>query len=262
MGDNTPSRAADRRTLAERDIQEVRRQVADGELDARTAEQLILRYRNEIERLDREEDHPQHEGQAVVATVSRSRRLLGTLLLVGIFAGVSITAFYAIRPRDGGFVTGDVGGAVDLSEITNDQMEAVIAANPDVPQIAAMRLSLADRYFEKGRFSSALPHYLGALEGVLDSTRRARGMARVGWMSHLSGGGEIAETYLVEALEIDPDYHEARFLLGLVRLHRDDPAGALAQLEPLLAEEDLPDDTRRMIEDTVAEARTLVEAGG
>ena len=235
--------------------------MADGELDAGTAERLILRYRNEIDRLDLEENRAGMQAREGVAEVSRSRRLVGTLLLVGIFAGVAITAFYAIRPRDGGFITGDVGGPVDLSEVTNDQMEAVIAANPDVPQIAAMRLSLADRYFEEGRFSSALPHYLGALEGALDSTRRARGMARVGWMSYLSGGEHIAEAYLIEALEIYPGYQEARLFLGLVRFDRGDAAGALAQLEPLLAEEDLPDNTRQVVEETVEEARTSVETG-
>ena len=134
-------------------------------------------------------------------------------------------------------------------------MEAVIAANPDVPQVAAMRLSLADRYFDEGSFSSALPHYLGALEGTLDSTRRARGLARIGWMSYLSGAEDIAEAYLLEALDIDPDYRETHLFLGLIRLYQGDGSGALARLEPLLAGEDLPGDTRRLIEDAVAEAR-------
>ena len=251
-----------RRELAERDIEGVRRQMADGELDPETARRLILRYRNEIDRIDSAEEDTEEKGQAAVTGRSRSRRVLGAILLIVMFAGVSVTAFYSIRPRDGGFITGDVGGPVDLSEVTNDQMEAVIAANPDVPEIAAMRLSLADRYFEEGKFSSALPHYLGALDGALDSMRRARGMARVGWMSYLSGGEEISEAYLVEALEIEPAYQEARAFLGLVRLGRGEPAGALALLEPLLAEGDLPDDTRQVIEDAVAEARTLVETDG
>ena len=143
--------------------------------------------------------------------------------------------------------------------MTNDQMEAVIAANPGVPEIAAMRLALADRYFEEGRFSSALPHYLDALDGRLDRGRRARGMARVGWMSHLSGAGEPAEAYLARALEIDPDYLEAGLFLGLVRFDRGDPAGALARLEPLLAEEGLPEGARQTLEETVREARRRLE---
>ena len=250
---------AARRALAERDIEGVRRQLTDDELDAETADRLIRRYRDEIDRLERQEDRLGEKGPG---PASRSRRLIGALLLVGIFAGVAITAFYAIRPREGGFITGDAGSPVDLSEVTNDQMEAVIAANPDVPEIAAMRLSLADRYFDEGKFSPALPHYLGALEGALDATRRARGLARVGWMSYLSGAEDIAEAYLGEALEIDPGYQEARLFLGLVLFDRGDAAGALAQLEPLLTEEGLPDNTRLVIEETVEAARTSVERDG
>ena len=235
-----------RRSYAERDIEEVRRQVVEGELDHETAELLIRRYRNEIHQKDPEEK----AGRA-----SRSRRVTGALLLIAVLAGVSVTAFYAIRPREGGFITGDTI-TQDLSAVTNEQMEAVIAANPDVPQIAAMRLSLADRYFEEGSFSLALPHYLGALEGTLDSSRRARGMARIGWMSYLSGVVDIAETYLIEALQIDPEYGEAQLFLGLIRLYEGDPEGALDRLEPLLDAEGVPDDSRRMIEQAVEEART------
>lgn len=259
MTDHDQSRAALRRALAEQDIAAVERQVADGELDRETAEVLIRRYRREIELLEREAIDESEPGRSSTAGVSRTRRSVGALLLIAVFAGVAVTAYYAIRPREGGFITGDVEGAVDLSEVTNDQMEAVIAANPDVPQIAAMRLSLADRYFDEGSFSSALPHYLGALEGTLDSTRRARGMARVGWMSYLSGAEDIAEAYLVEALEIDPDYLETYLFLGLIRLYQGDGSGALALLEPLLEEEDLPDDTRRLVVDAVTEARAFAD---
>ena len=207
--------APDRRALAGQDIAEVRRQQTEGELDDETAERLVRRYQEEIDLLDRfDGGGAGREAPEPGTKKPRLRRLAGALLLTGLFAGAAATAFYAVQNREGGFITGGVGGSVDLSEVTNEQMEAVIAANPDVPEIAAMRLALADRYFEEGRFSSALPHYLGALEGPLDRGRRARGMARVGWMSHLSDAGEVAETYLVRALEIAPDYPEARLFLG------------------------------------------------
>ena len=260
MTDHDRSPAARRRSLAERDIEAVERQAADGELDPETAGRLISRYHREIELAEGQAAAAVESAQSSTPGISRTRRSVGTLLLVAVFAGVALTAYHAIRPREGGFVTGDVQGAVDLSEVTNDQMEAVIAANPDVPEIAAMRLSLADRYFDEGSFSSALPHYLGALQGTLDSTRRARGMARVGWMSYLSGAEDIAEAYLVEALEIDPDYRETYLFMGLIRLYQGDGGGALARLEPLLADDDLPDGTRRLVTDAVEEARALTEA--
>ena len=263
--------APGRRALARRDIAEVRRQQAEGEMDGETAERLVRRYREEIDLLDREGREAggvgeiggagEGGGRRAAGGRRRLRRLAGALLLTALFAGAAAGAFSAVQNREGGFITGGGGGPVDLSEVTNDQMEAVIAANPDAPEIAAMRLALADRYFEEGLFSSALPHYLSALDGRLDRGRRARGMARVGWMSHLSGAGEPAEAYLARALEIDPDYLEAGLFLGLVRFDRGDPAGALARLEPLLAEEGLPESARRTIQETVRAARTQLEGG-
>ena len=246
----------DRRLQAERDIADVHRQLTEGELDPATAEQLIAAYRKEIADFVNIEQ-PQRKP---TKTATRARRVVGVLILLGVFAGVSVTAFHAIRPRDGGFITGVIEGGVDLSEVTNDQMEAVIAANPDVPRIAAMRLRLADRYFEEGAFSSALPHYLESLEGNLDRARRARGMARVGWMSYLSGGEETAEAYLVEALEIDPGYSETHLFLGLLKLYRGDSEGALIHLEPLSRMPNLPESTRQVIEDAVARARSSLSS--
>ena len=256
MGDGPPP--SRRRDLIEADILDVRRQLAEEELDAATAGRLIERYRRELDSVESGTE----DGVRERAGPGRSgRRLAGTLLLIGAVVAVSVTAYLAIRPREGGFVTGNVEAPVDLSEVTDDQMEAVIAANPDVPEIAAMRLRLADRYFEAGEFSNALPHYLGALDGALDRTRRARALARVGWMTFESGNAGIARSYLDEALAVDDGYAEAHLFLGLLLLAEENAAGALAHLTPLL-EEDLPDRTREAIEQRVAEARRLAEGEG
>ncbi len=259
MSDSPPQSSSARRRQAERDIEEVRQQLSDGELDESTAGRLLSRYRDEISGMyDREQEGDQ-ASSAPGGKASPSRRLIGALLLLGVFAGISITAFYAIRPRDGGFITGNLGEDVNLADVTNDQMEAVIAANPDIPQIAAMRLRLADRYFEEGSFSTALPHYLEALEGGLDKTRRARGLARVGWMSYLSGSRETAEAYLLEALKTDPDYDEAHLFLGLLYLNGGDVTHAIAHLEPLSDIVDLPEGTRQVIDDALDRARSSLD---
>lgn len=257
MGDGPP--VSRLRALIEADIRDVRRQLDEGELDAATARQLIERYRQELESVEAGTE----AGAPEPAPPGRSgRHLTGTLLLIGAVVVVSVTAYLAIRPREGGFVTGSVETPVDLSEVTNDQMEAVIAANPDVPEIAAMRLSLADRYFEAGEFSNALPHYLGALEGDLDRTRRSRALARVGWMTFESGDAGVARAYLDEAVAVDDGYAEAHLFLGLLLLAEGDSAGALEHLEPLLDEENLPEGIRKAIEDRVAEARRQAGSGG
>ena len=247
-----------RRAMIEADIQDVGRQLAEEEIDAGTAGRLIERYRQELDSVEAlmAEGAPEQE-----RTGRSGRRLAGTLLLIGAVIVVSVTAYLAIRPREGGFVTGNTETPVDLSEVTNDQMEAVIAANPDVPGIGPMRLSLADRYFEAGEFSNALPHYLGALDGDLDRTRRARALARVGWMSFESGNAGVARSYLDEALTMDDRYAEAHLFVGLLLLAEEDASGALEHLEPLL-DEDLHDGTREAIEARIAEARRMLGPGG
>ena len=177
------------------DIEAVRDQQEAGDLDRVTAERLLARYESELQTLQETDSTDSHP-------MIGKRRWVGALILIGVFTAVAVLAYGAIRPREGGFVTGDIGTGnvgtgnvgtdVDLDTVTNDQMEAVIASNPDVPQVAAMRLALADRYFDEGAFSDGLPHYLAALEGELDSVRRARALARIGWMTFVSGRSDVA----------------------------------------------------------------------
>lgn len=244
-----------RETLIRADIADVARQLEAGELDEETARRLTARYRTELDSLTDAPPPPTGKRPGL----SRRRAIVGTLLLAGLFAAAAAGAWLAVGTGDR--IGNTAGERADLDQVTNEQMEAVIAANPDVPQIAGMRLALADRYFEDGDFSAALPHYLGALDGELDAARRARSLARVGWMSHLSGAPEAALRYLEEALAADPAYQEARLFLGLALLDGEDPAGALRQLEPLLEGGALPDELRPMVEGAAAAARDRLEEG-
>ena len=250
----TPHQRIARQNQARADITDVEQQVVDGEIDRATADELIARYRRELEALDQQLttiDQPK----------SDRRRAVGVLLLVGILVVVATVAFQALQPRDDGFITGDLGGSVDLDTVTNDQMEAVIAANADLPEVAAMRIALADRYFDATEFPAALGHYLEALDGQLDSTRRARALARIGWMSFVSGEAEVAARYLDLALTTDPAYDEARLFLGLVRLDQCNSEAALDQLVPLVTNEEVPDDMRGDIQAAVDLAEAQIEAG-
>lgn len=248
-------RRREQMSQAHADIEAVAEQVADGELDPETAAELTARYQSEIAALERRiEEEPASD------RLDR-RRVVGTLLLIGAFVLVSIVAFGAIRPRQGGFVTGDGVDGVELDSVSNEQMEAVIAANADLPQVAGMEVALGDRYFDEGAYSDALPHYLSALDGQLDGTRRARALARVGWMTFASGRADLAELYLGEALETDPGYQESRLFLGLVLLDGGRAREALDQLEPLLASGALPDELRPDVEAAVELARAQAESG-
>ena len=252
MSDPAARMRLDQRRQALSDIADVEAQLDSGELDEETAAGLIARYRAEIVHLD---DVAPRGDRPPVAS---SRRVVGTLLLVGAFVVVSILAFAAVRPRDE--IPG-AGGGVDLDTVTNDQMEAVIQANLDLPEVAAMRIALADRYFDEAAFSEALPHYLAALDGQIDTTRQARALARIGWMSAVSGRLDLAEAYLAEALQVDPGYTESHLFLGFIRFNAGDPQGALDELEPIMAAEDLPESLRAELRSTIDAARAQLGSG-
>ncbi len=239
---------------AERDLVEVDEQVRLGELDEETAGRLRTAYREEIaglrrrlERLDRVPPVPRRAR-------SRRRLLAGALVLgVGIVV-IVVTAVLSVRNRPQNVLAGVAdavvqGEGVDLSQVSNEEMEQVVAANPDV---LGMRLALARRYFEAGEFDKALEHYMV----ILEKGPQPEALANVGWMTYLSGRPDIAATFEERALELEPDYLPAAWFLANIRLEGlDDPQGAVAPLERLLAAKDLPADIRAAAEEMLATAR-------
>lgn len=247
------------RAQAEADISGVEAQVEAGELDPATAAELISRYRHEIAAASvalGREDKPEREA------VSGRRTWAGAGLLVGAFVVAGLLAAQAVEPRQpGNFITGgsDQPAPVNLDEVTNEQMEAVIAANPDVPEVASMRTALANRYFEAGDFSAALEQYLEALAGQLGASQRAQALGRVGWMTYLSGRTDLAQQYVEEALTTDSGYGEGTLFLALIELYgNDDAVAAQPLLERLAARDDLPADIRAQIEEAMTDAASRV----
>ena len=274
-------RLEQQRLQAQRDIDEVEGQVAAGEMDQATADELVARYRHEIAQATlqmdavssdtadgRHADTASETGQEpdAIDGVGRRRRIVGAALLIGTFLVVAMLASQAIQPRqEGQFATGgpESDAAVDLDSVTNDQMEAVIAANSELAEVAQMRIALANRYFEEGDFSSALEHYIEAADGELRSDQRAQALGRIGWMTYLSGRTDLAAEYLNQALLTEPGYAEAAFFLGLVELYgNDDPAAATPWLEQVAATDGIPDDIRDQVETALADARAGVTSGG
>ncbi|MFV2000208.1 MAG: tetratricopeptide repeat protein [Acidimicrobiia bacterium] len=221
--------------LLREELDEVTAQVRDGDLDEDTALEIRTRYEAELAALEAsaasarstlvdgagtDEDSPRRRlnGRAVagIALVTVA------MVVIGVFAVQSLSN-RRIVGADG--IVGDVvrgEGQVDLSTITNEEMEEVVAANPD---IVPMRLALARRYFEEGVFDKALNHYFE----ILNREQNPEALANVGWMTYLSGRPDIAVNYLEAALERRPDFLSAEWFLGniYVSLERDDEAAFL-----------------------------------
>ena len=244
---STEAAARERLLQIDTDLRESAAQVAEGDLSAEEHEVLAARYEAEAEAvrgvLDSEDAGGSGDGRP-----SARRRWIGAAVLV---LGAAAATWGVIQTADdGGVSAADVPAApaIDLESITPEQLEAVVARNPE---IVGMRLALADLYFQNGDASNAVRHYTE----VLMREENPEAMARIGYILWQQGEAEGAAGYLEEALERAPDYAQAAWWLANVRMRLlDDPAGAVAPLEVVLASDVIPDDVRAEAEAMLAEA--------
>jgi cytochrome c-type biogenesis protein CcmH/NrfG len=252
MTDPRLTQLGERRDQILADLRDLDAQIAAGEIAADHAKRLQTRY--EAAAAD---TLSQIEGFTPSPRPARSSRrvLAGVGISVAIVALVAFTLVRAIEPRpEGGYVTGGVAAevasdvAVDLSTITTDEMEEVVAANPD---IFAMRLALARRYVEAGDFGSALPHYMY----VLERETNAEALTYVGWMTYASGDVDTGVTLLERSLEVLPgDALTQWFLANALYFGTGDTAAALPLLQAVLDTGDAPSEIVAEAERMMAEA--------
>ena len=189
---------------------------------------------------------------------SRARLIIGGVLLVLVFAGIVVFAANSLQDRPAVAAGAADLGEEDLSDISNETMEAVIAANEDDPQIVGMRLALAERYFEAGDYRSAFPHYLEVAEHPSATDPEAiTALVRLGWMA-FDGNSEVetAARLIDEALAIDPGSQLALYVRARVLwCGSSDTEQAIEAFEGLLAQPDLAPETRSQIESDLDAAR-------
>lgn len=248
--------------LLEDELADLEDQVAAGELDRQTADSLADTYRAEIEalRTTRDGGVPAEGDQAAEEAPRIPRRVSGRVLAGSAVIGVAIVVigWFAVSnlqedPTSGAEgVVGDVisGEGVDLSTISNEQMEQVVAENPDV---VAMRLALARRYFNEGDFDMALDHYFE----VLDREQNPEALANVGWMTYLSNHPDIALGYLEASLERNPDYLPAKWFIANVYVTLGQPEDAVLQLLEVISSDETPEEVR----DLATQLLDEIEAG-
>lgn len=239
---------------AERDLRELAEQVEVGEIDAVTAGELRRKY--EAERDDLAEQLATgtvEEGDEPQPVLSGSRLLgIGFILIAVIGVGLWLLANTGNDTTGVEGIAEDVvtGEALSLADVTNEQMEVVVEQNPD---IAPMRLALAERYFVDGDFQNALRHYMYVLDTMGEKDPTA--LANVGWMTYLSGVPDVAESFVEESLEVQPDGGIAFWYLAVIRFNGlGDSQGAIEPLRSLLAYDEVPEEIRTAAEEMLAEA--------
>lgn len=252
----------ERRLQALRDLVEVRRQREDGELDPSTAADLATRYEAEaaaaISALERfEAEGAAHAGPvpAGAATGNRRRRPLAVAAMLVVLAaiGLLVPRFAGERPA-GGFVTGNEATSRGRQAgPPAEELERVVADNPDV---VGMRLELAHRYLDSGQFDRAVEHYMA----VLDREPHPQALSHLGWIMVITGEYDLAERLLDTSLDRAPGAPEALwFRANLLLDGRDDPRGAAAIAQRLLARDDLDAAFRSRLEGLLADARQRLE---
>lgn len=270
----------ERREAVRRDIEELALQVDEGEVDPETAEKLRTSYERELDSLHAAlgehvdevpaapsrpaepmpEPEPEPEQEAIEhlpkggRTRSANRAVIGGVLLLGALA---VTMYFAVQSAEpegaapGGVAPGDL--IVDPATVSKEELEAVVAANPDV---TAMRMALADRYFEAEEYGASLDHYLNIAENSSDPRERSKALARVGWMAYITDQPEAADEYLVLSLEADPANSEAILYRGFVTLYGlEDAENALPQLEAAQGLANLSERVIAQIDDALEDAR-------
>ena len=182
---------------------------------------------------------------------SRTRLVIGGVVLVFAFAGIVVVAANSLQDRPAAAAGAADIDELDLSEVSNETMEAVIAANAEDPQINGMRLALAERYFDGGDYRSAFPHYLVVAEDPEATSAEAiTALVRLGWMAYVGNGEVETATRLIdEALAIDPGSSVARYVRARVLwCGTGDTDEAVQTFEELLADPALAAETRTQIE--------------
>jgi cytochrome c-type biogenesis protein CcmH len=189
---------------------------------------------------------------------SRTRLVIGGAVLVLAFAGIVVVAANSLQDRPAAAAGAAAIDEQDLSDVSNETMEAVIAANADDTQVNGMRIALAERYFDEGDYRSAFPHYLVVAEDPNATGAEAiTALVRLGWMAY-AGNGEVetATRLIDEALAIDPESSVARYVRArVVWCGTGDTEQAIETFDDLLADQGLASETRAQIEADLEVAR-------
>ena len=179
-----------------------------------------------------------------------NRWILGTgvLVLAGAIAVAFVGQFRQARPDEQN-LAGVAGEGFDPAAVSNETMEAVIAANLDNPSINGMRLALANRYFEEGDYRKAFGHYQAVLDSEPAAAEAAAAYTRLGWMVYDGNGEtELGLELIDRGLALVPGDAFALYLKGRVTwCGKADPDAAAAIFDRVLTTPGLDPDVRTRV---------------
>jgi len=240
--------------MLNQELADVEQQLADGDIDEATAKRLTDKYTAELSAViaarstNTEVSLVDVENEPTWLT---RRAKIGILVVALAVSGIATFAVVSLTGDSTSGVEGVAQAALtdpngrDLSTVSNDEMEAVVAENPGV---VPMRLALARRYFEAGEFDKALDHYFV----ILESEQNPEALANVGWMTYLSGYDDLAAGYLEAAIQRDPTFLTARWFLGNVYASLGRNAEAVVMLATVASSDETPQEIKDLALELIA----------
>lgn len=268
MPNATHSQAEAQHRQALQDLAELDSQVADGEIDPATADLLRAVYRRELEEAKQALATATGEEQEQSTGRRLSRWIVVITVVAVVVAGVLFSVGGSVRIRaPGAPITGGFEGVArsgfdqagenfDPAAYSDEALEAVVAANTDAPGIAGMRIALADRYFSRGDYQAAFPHYQALLEAdpAPPPVLLATAMSRMGWMAYQGNDQvDLALGLFDRALELRSDDPYITYLKALVLwCGAGDGEQAVALLEEVLTSTEIEEEAQITVEADLA----------
>lgn len=251
-------RLAETAEQARRDLDELDSQLAAGEIDEETGRRLRSTYLRDLAEAEAGLD-ALSETQEEPASRSRARMIVGAgILILGLAVAIGLVGSF-VQDRDDGVFQGVAGtGNVDLDEISNETMEAVIAqaaADPALAdQVQPMRFALAERYFESQDFNAAFLHYQQILESNPSPSLASAALTRVAWIVWVGNGlTDLALQTVDQAIDADPANSEAVYVKAQITwCGVGDAAAAVPLFQGILASDDLDTAVRDQVETDLA----------
>lgn len=244
-----PDQSLETIEMLHQELADVERQLMEGDIDEATATRLTDKYTAELDALitarSGHDDDSAGDEAATKPVWLTARAKAGILIMTVAILGIAVFAVTSLVSNTPSGVEGVAQDALmgsntrDLSTVTNEELEEVVAENPGV---IPMRLALARRYFEAGEFDKALEHYLV----VLSVEQHPEALANVGWMTYLSGYDELAVGYLEAAVERDPTYLTARWFLGNVYASLGRKDEAIVMLVSVVSADETPQEIKNV----------------
>ncbi len=254
----------ERRRHISQDIEELAEQVDAGEIEVATAGRLREAYELELAEVEAALASVETHGAGAGLErqgLSTRRAVVGTVALVSALTLAILFIGEDTVPSQQGAAAGvdNTPRAAPETDGSLDTMEQVVAENPDN---VALRLAVADAYYQRAQYAAALGHYLAVLESAPTPVQESIALGRVGWMAFITDQFDAADDYVSRSLQVNPDNVEAKMFLGYVRfMGFDDPEAAIPLLEEVLAFQDLDAELRAQVEGTLASARAAAGAG-